>query len=200
VTYARVSTNDQEIRTQTEPLGRYVESRGWRLVAALADVGIGGDKTSRPGLDEAIRMARAREVDVVVVARFDRWSRVLRHLVLTLDELRTLGVQWVSLAEPLDTTTPIGRFQFALLGALAEFERAVIRERIAAGMDRARREGRLGRPRVEVPRELVERLRARGLPWSSIAKAVGVGKSTLDRARAEWNAEYSQSAQGCIQE
>jgi DNA invertase Pin-like site-specific DNA recombinase len=154
--YARVSTHEQEPENQLAELRRYASARGWS-VAEYVDRGVSGAKDRRPALDQLVADARRRRVDVVVCWRLDRLGRNLKHLILLLEELQALGVAFVSLAEGIDATTPAGKLQLHILGAIAEFERARIRERVMAGLARARSEGRrLGRPRkgpapIDVP-------------------------------------------------
>jgi DNA invertase Pin-like site-specific DNA recombinase len=149
--YARVSTLDQEPENQLQELRRYLQARGWSAVEYV-DRGVSGAKDRRPALDQVETDARRRRFDVLVCWRLDRLGRNLKHLITLLEELQALGVAFVSLAEGIDATTPAGRLQMHLLGAIAEFERERIRERVLAGLERARREGkRLGRPRASVP-------------------------------------------------
>src|SRR5262245_52996373 len=145
--YARVSTLDQEPENQLQELRRYVEARGWTAVEYV-DRGISGAKERRPALDGLVADARRRRFDVVVCWRLDRLGRNLKHLVTLLEELHAVGVAFVSLGEGIDCTTPAGKLQLHILAALAEFERERIRERVLAGLARARSQGkRLGRPR-----------------------------------------------------
>ena len=146
--YARVSTvQGQTVENQLIELRKYVAARGWEVHAEFLDEGVSGAKERRPALDAMVRDAKRRRFDVVVVWRLDRLGRSLRHLILLLDELHALGVAFVSLAEGIDATTPAGRLQLHVLGAIAEFERERIRERVLAGMTRAKAQGKhLGRP------------------------------------------------------
>jgi DNA invertase Pin-like site-specific DNA recombinase len=177
--YARVSTNDQTADNQLLELRRYAEVRGW-TAKEYVDQGISGVKESRPALDTLISDARRRRFDVLVVWRLDRLGRNLRHLILTLDELTALGVSFVSLGKGIDTSTPAGRLQLHILGAIAEFERARIAERVKAGVDRARRQGRrLGRPEREVPESIIAPVR--GLSVREAAKRLGVSTATAHR-------------------
>src|SRR5881296_273373 len=145
--YARVSTFDQEPENQLQELRRYITARGW-TGTEYVDRGVSGAKDRRPALDNLIRDAKRRRFDVLVCWRLDRLGRNLRHLITLLDELHALGVSFVSLAEGIDATTPAGKLQMHILGAIAEFERARIQERVRAGLARARTQGvRLGRPR-----------------------------------------------------
>src|SRR5262249_36186532 len=144
--YARVSTLDQEPENQLQELRRYVEARGW-TGQEFIDHGISGAKDKRPALDALVRDAKRRRFDVLVCWRLDRLGRNLRHLVTLLEELQGVGVAFVSLGEGIDCTTPAGKLQLHILAALAEFERERIRERVLAGLARAKAQGvRLGRP------------------------------------------------------
>src|SRR5712675_531203 len=149
--YARVSTQDQTCENQLIELRRYVQARGWTAVEYV-DRGVSGAKDRRPALDQLVTDARRRRLDVVVCWRLDRLGRNLKHLITLLEELQVLGVAFVSLAEGIDATTPAGKLQMHILGAIAEFERERIRERVLAGLRRARSQGkRLGRPVVTLP-------------------------------------------------
>ena len=185
--YARVSTVDQEPENQLAELRRYAEVRGW-AIEEYVDRGVSGAKDRRPALDRLVADARRRRFDVIVVWRLDRLGRNLRHLITLLEEFQTLGVAFVSLAEGIDATTPAGRLQMHVLGAIAEFERERIRERILAGLRRARAHGqRLGRPKARVP---MERLRTVAtLPTDDAARTLGVSRSTLKR----WRRQVQQS-------
>ena len=179
--YARVSTLDQEPENQLQELRRYVAARGW-TATEYVDRGISGTADRRPALDVLVRDAKRRRFDVLVCWRLDRLGRNLRHLILLLDDLQAVGIAFVSLNEGIDTGTPAGRLQLHILGAIAEFERDRIRERVLAGLERARRQGtRLGRPRALVP---IDRVRAaRQLPLAAAARSLGVSRSTVKRWR-----------------
>ena len=181
--YARVSTVDQEPENQLQEIRRYVQARGWTAVEYV-DRGVSGAKDRRPALDELITDARRRRFDVLVCWRLDRLGRNLKHLITLLDELQALGVAFVSLAEGIDATTPAGKLQMHILGAIAEFERERIRERVMAGLQRARAQGRaLGRPKSRLP---VERLqRVAGLSVDVSAERLGVSRSTIKRWRRQ---------------
>jgi DNA invertase Pin-like site-specific DNA recombinase len=187
--YARVSTVDQEPENQLQELRRYVEARGWSVVEYV-DRGVSGAKDRRPALDQLLVDAKRRRFDVLVCWRLDRLGRSLKHLITLLDELQSLGVAFISLAEGIDATTPAGKLQMHILGAIAEFERERIRERVLAGLHRARIQGQhLGRPKARVP---VERLqRVDGLPVDQAASALGVSRSTVKR----WRRQVQQSVQ-----
>src|SRR4029453_1462828 len=149
--YARVSTVDQQPENQLAELRRYIDARGWSPIEYV-DLGVSGTKERRPALDKLLADAKRRRFDVLVCWRLDRLGRSLKHLITLLDELQSLGVAFVSLAEGIDGTTPAGKLQMHIIGAIAEFERERIRERVLAGLQRARTQGRrLGRPKRRVP-------------------------------------------------
>jgi DNA invertase Pin-like site-specific DNA recombinase len=144
------------------------------------DHGVSGSKDSRPQLDRLMKDARARKLDVVIVARFDRFARSTRHLILALEEFQSLGLDFISLNESIDTSTAMGKMVFTVLGAVAELERNIIRERVTAGLRRAKKEGKtIGRPRVVVDREKVRQLRGQGNSVRIIAAQLGLTKSTV---------------------
>ena len=181
--YARVSTVDQEPENQLQELRRYVEARGW-TATEYVDRGVSGAKDRRPALDQLLTDAKRRRFDVLVCWRLDRLGRNLKHLITLLEDLHALGIAFVSLAEGIDATTPAGKLQMHILGAIAEFERERIRERVLAGLQRARTQGtRLGRPRALVPFERVQEVT--GLPVDQAARTLGVSRSTLKRWRRQ---------------
>jgi DNA invertase Pin-like site-specific DNA recombinase len=185
--YARVSTVDQEPENQLQELRRYVEARGWTSVEYV-DRGVSGAKDRRPALDQLLADARRRRFDVLVCWRLDRLGRSLKHLITLLDDLQALGVAFVSLAEGIDATTPAGKLQMHILGAIAEFERARIQERVRAGLARARVQGvRLGRPRRRIDPERLATVA--GLPAREAARRLGVPRSTLQRLLAQKRAK-----------
>jgi DNA invertase Pin-like site-specific DNA recombinase len=179
--YARVSTLEQEPENQLAELRRYAEARGWTAVEYV-DHGVSGAKDKRPALDAMLRDAKRRKFDVVLCWRLDRLGRNLKHLITLLDELQALRVAFVSLAEGIDATTPAGKLQMHILGAIAEFERARITERVRAGLARVRASGgRLGRPRAALDQADV--VRTLHLSVRRAAADLGVDRSVLHRAR-----------------
>jgi DNA invertase Pin-like site-specific DNA recombinase len=177
--YARVSTFDQEPENQLQELRRYAEARGWTAVE-FVDRGVSGAKDRRPALDQLLTDAKRRRFDVVVCWRLDRLGRNLKHLITLLEDLQTLGVAFVSLAEGIDATTPAGKLQMHILGAIAEFERGRIVERVKAGLVRARAQGRkLGRPERKIPEDVL--IQARGLSVRAAAVKLGVSPATAHR-------------------
>src|SRR5438046_3899738 len=183
--YMRVSTkgHGQTTETQAVALREYAARRGVEIVEEYPDSGISGSKDSRPALDRLMKDARARHFDVVIVARFDRFARSVSHLLRALEEFNHLGIDFVSLSESIDASTPMGKMIFTVLGAVAELERNLIRERVHMGISRARKQGKaLGRPRVDVDPLQVAGLRSRGLSWNQIAAKLNVGRGTAERA------------------
>lgn len=177
--YARVSTFDQEPENQLQELRRYVQARGW-TPTEFVDTGVSGAKERRPALDQLVKDAKRRRFDVLVCWRLDRLGRNLKHLITLLDELQAMGIAFVSLAEGIDATTPAGKLQLHILGAIAEFERARIAERVRAGLARAKAQGRrLGRPRRVVPAEMLEPVR--GMSVRQAAGKLGVSPATAHR-------------------
>jgi DNA invertase Pin-like site-specific DNA recombinase len=127
-----------------------------------------------------MRDARKRRFQVVLVARFDRFARSTKHLITALEEFQAQAVDFVSINENIDTSTPMGRMVFIIIAAVAQLERSLIQERVQAGVDRARRQGKqLGRPRVIVDRERVQNMAKEGLSTRSIAKQVGFSRSVI---------------------
>ena len=182
--YARVSTTNhgQDVTLQTRELEQFAQARGWQLVGSYVDAGVSGAKDSRPELNRLMGDAHRRRFDTVVVWKFDRFARSVSHLLRALEAFQALGIQFVSLSESLDTSTPAGKMVFTVLGAVAELERSLIAERVRAGLRNARAKGKkLGRPRVAVDRVRIARLRAQGLSWAKIAAQLGVGEGTVYR-------------------
>lgn len=182
--YARVSThNGQDPGMQTRELEEYCQRRGWTIAGTYIDAGISGSKESRPELDRLWADAKRRRFDAVAVYRYDRFARSLRQLVNALEEFRALGIDFVSLHEGVDTSTPNGRLIFGIFASIAEFERELIRDRVRSGIAAARAKGkRLGRPRVVVDAPRIAALRSAGRSWSAICRETGVAKGTAQRA------------------
>jgi DNA invertase Pin-like site-specific DNA recombinase len=183
--YARVSTTNhgQDVSLQTRDLEQFAQARGWCLVDSYLDIGISGAKDKRPELDRLMADAKRRRFDVVLVWKLDRFGRSLRHLVNALAEFESLGIAFVSLSDNLDLSTASGRLMFNIIGAMAEFERALIQERVKAGIRNARAKGKhIGRPRANVDTSQIAHLRAQGFSWKKIAKQMGLGVGTLYRA------------------
>src|SRR5690348_11627609 len=182
--YARVSTlNNQDPEMQLAELREYAGRRGWQIVEEFTDQGVSGCKESRPALNRLMADACRRRFDAILVWKIDRFGRSLKHLVNALAELAALGVAFISLRDNLDFTTPSGRLMFQIIGAMAEFERGLIQERVCAGLRNARAKGRrLGRPRVALDISKVTALRASGASWRAISRELKISVGTLHRA------------------
>lgn len=181
--YARVSTADQNPRMQIDELRELAARRGYEVVDEFVDHGVSGMRDRRPELDRLLAVAHRGKVDLVVCWRFDRFARSLKFLLVTLDDFRARGIDFVSMQDNIDTSTPTGRLSFAIVGAVAEMEREMNRERTRSGIAAARRRGaRIGRPRVEVDVARARTLLATGDSVRGVAKKLAVGASTLARA------------------
>jgi len=183
--YARVSTSDQTPENQLAVLRAFAEARGWTPTEFI-DHGVSGAKASRPALDALLAAARKRCLDVVLATKLDRVARSTRHLVGLAAELEALGVDLVVTDKMVNTTTPACRLLFHVLAPIAAFERDLIRERVVAGIRRARAQGRhIGRPRkyrVDPQAALV--LLAGGTSLRGTARRLGVHPSAVRRALA----------------
>ena len=180
--YARVSTknNGQDPETQLMALRDYAKARKLEIFTEYVDVGISGSKDSRPALNSMMADARKRRFDTVLVARFDRFARSTRHLVLALEEFNALGVDFISLSESIDTSTPMGKMVFTVIAAVAELERSLIRERVVMGLQRAKAEGKqIGRPSIQLDPDELQALREEGLSFRAIAEQCGVSHPTV---------------------
>jgi DNA invertase Pin-like site-specific DNA recombinase len=182
--YARVSTthHGQDPSVQTRELREYCERRGLEIVEEYVDSGISGAKERRPQLDRMMADCRRRRFDAVLVYRYDRFARSLRHLVNALEEFRALGIDFLSMHEGVDTSTPNGRLVFGIFASIAEFERELIRDRVRSGIAARSKGKKLGRPRVAVDAAEITRLRDTGASWPSIARQLGVSVGTVYQA------------------
>jgi DNA invertase Pin-like site-specific DNA recombinase len=180
--YARVSTEGQDPEVQLAALRAHVANRGWMIVEEFIDKGISGAKERRPALDRLLRAAWHGAFHAVLVWRFDRFARSVTHLITALEHFRTLHIHFISMQEQFDTSTPIGQAMFTIIGAMAQLERDIIRERVKAGLDRARAKGvRLGRPAATAtPNEVVD-LRQAGRSLGQIARQLNCSRSTVRR-------------------
>jgi DNA invertase Pin-like site-specific DNA recombinase len=183
--YARVSTsnNGQSPEMQLRELREFCERRGWSVSEEYVDVGVSGSNEDRAELNRLMADAHRRRFDAVVVWKFDRFARSVSHLLRALETFKALGIDFVSLSEQVDTSTPTGKMVFTALGAVAELERSLIAERVRAGIRNARAKGKtLGRPRVDVDASRIAALRAQGCSWGTICRETGTGKGTAQRA------------------
>lgn len=189
--YARCSTHDkgQDPELQLAPLREYCQRRGFSIAGEYVDNGVSGTKNRRPQLDRLLDAARKREIDLIVVWKLDRFGRSLKQLVVALEELSSLGVGFISFQDNLDLTTAQGRLMFHIIGAMAEFERELIRERVKAGLENAKRKGkRLGRkPTPPIDRDKITILfeKDSSLSVRKIASRLGMSSGFVGRILKE---------------
>jgi DNA invertase Pin-like site-specific DNA recombinase len=185
--YARVSTlnHGQDPEVQLHELRAYCERRGFEIIGEYVDKGVSGSREQRPALDKLMAVCRKRLVDAVVVYRYDRFARSLRQLVNALEEFNSLGIDFVSLHEGIDTSSPNGRLFFGIFASIAQFERELIRDRVRSGLAAAKAKGKhVGRPRVAVDVRRIASLRRKGRSWAEITRETGISKGTAQRAQA----------------
>jgi DNA invertase Pin-like site-specific DNA recombinase len=183
--YARVSTlhGQQDPEMQLSELREYATRRGLSIHEEYVDQGVSGSKESRPALNRLMFDAQRCRFDAVLVWKIDRFGRSLKHLVNSLADLSAYGIAFISLRDHLDLSTPSGRLMFQIIGAMAEFERALIQERVKAGLRNAKAKGKqIGRPRQDVDPSKVFELRAQGLSWRAISEHLKLGLGTVYRA------------------
>lgn len=179
--YTRVSTADQSCDPQLADLRRYAKQR-FDVIREYIDTGVSGALRHRPSLDALMADAQKKRFEVVLVWKFDRFARSLKHLIDSLEDFGALGIDFVSYTEGVDTTTPSGRLLFHMVGAVAQFERDLIAERVRAGIAHAKAIGkRIGRPPAEIDVEQVRTLRNQNLSLRKIAKALDVPVSRVRR-------------------
>jgi DNA invertase Pin-like site-specific DNA recombinase len=185
--YARISTlnHGQDPEVQLGELREFCKRRGFTVAHEYVDKGISGSRERRPALDKLLVACRKRLVDAVVVYRYDRFARSLRQLVNALEEFRSLGIDFISIHEGVDTSTPNGRLVFGIFASIAEFERELIRDRVRSGLAAAKAKGkRIGRPKVAVDNLRIASLRRQGRSWAEITRDTGVSKGTAQRSLA----------------
>jgi DNA invertase Pin-like site-specific DNA recombinase len=182
---------------QLAELREHASRRGWELAGEYVDQGVSGSKESRPELNRLMADARRRKFDIVLVWKIDRFGRSLKHLVNALADLDAYGVAFASLKDSLDLSTPSGRLMFQIIGAMAEFERALIQERVKAGLQNARRNGkRLGRPRLVMDAAKIASLRSAGASWTTVARQVGHTVAACRRAYQRYEETLPKSLAG----
>lgn len=178
--YVRVSTQDQSLDLQKTELKRFAKQRGWKIHVVFEEKAT-GTNDNRPQLKALMNSARAREIDVILVWKLDRFARSLKNLLTMLQDLEALGVTFVSHKDQIDLSTPSGRLMAQMIGAFAEFEAALIKERVVAGLREAKRKGvQLGRP-AEINEIEVQRLRREGFSISAIAKTLTCSKAGVHK-------------------
>lgn len=183
--YARVSTDGQTVENQLRDLRAVADRLGWTVVAVFSDEGISGTKgrDQRPGYDQMLKAVVRKQFDLIATWSVDRLGRSLQHLVGFLTEINARGIDLYLHTQGLDTSTPAGRALFGMLGVFAEFERAILIDRVKAGIGRAKSQGKhCGRPRLDPAKiESIRHLLGSGLSMGKVAKAVGVGVGTVHR-------------------
>jgi DNA invertase Pin-like site-specific DNA recombinase len=185
--YTRVSTSDQHPEMQERELVEYAKRRNWKLYRIYGDKGVSGATERRPALDALFDDCRRLKIDVVVVWKFDRFARSLKQLLHALELFRKLGIAFVSCTEAIDTSLPHGEMLFQIIGAIAQWERSLIVERVRAGLQHARSQGkRLGRPPLRVlTAEVITKLRKERArtkaPFRTLATKYGVSVFTAHR-------------------
>jgi len=187
--YVRVSSPDQHVESQLYDLRELATQRGYEVVQEYKDCGISGKRARRPGLDALIADARRKKFSVVLVAAFDRIARSTRNFLQIVDELDSLGIVFISRRENVDTSGPLGRLFLTLIGSIAELESDLIRERVLAGMRRAKLDGvRMGRAPMNIDRAAIVRDRIGGMTLTAVSKKWGISRSfvckLVNRAKA----------------
>jgi DNA invertase Pin-like site-specific DNA recombinase len=178
--YLRVSTTDQDPESQGREVRAFVTARGWEVEESYQDVGVSGARASRPALDRLLQDAWRGKFEAVVVWDLSRLARSTLHALELLREFEQTNVRFIAVKQTFDTATPLGKAFFTLAAMFAELERAILIERVRAGMARARAEGkRIGRPERVVDLEELGRLRAQGLSIRQVARRLDVPSSTV---------------------
>jgi DNA invertase Pin-like site-specific DNA recombinase len=184
--YVRVSTPDQHVESQLYDLRELAAQRGFEVVHEYEDRGVCGKKARRPGLDLLMADARRKKFSVVLVAAFDRIARSTRNFLQVIDELDSMGIEFISRRENVDTSGPMGRLFVTIISAIAELERSLVVDRVKSGMRRAKLEGRqIGRARLDVNREQVVQDRRSGMSLTLVAKKHGISRASVCRLMKE---------------
>jgi DNA invertase Pin-like site-specific DNA recombinase len=186
--YVRVSTPDQHVESQLYDLRELAAQRGFEVVHEYEDRGVCGKKARRPGLDLLMADARRKKFSVVLVAAFDRIARSTRNFLQVIDELDSMGIEFISRRENVDTSGPMGRLFVTIISAIAELERSLVADRVKSGMRRARLEGRqIGRARLDINREQVVTDRRSGMSLTAVAKRHNISRASVCRLMREFN-------------
>jgi DNA invertase Pin-like site-specific DNA recombinase len=187
--YVRVSTPDQHVESQLYDLRELASQRGFEVVHEYEDRGFCGKNARRPGLDALMADARRKKFSVVLVAAFDRIARSTRNFLQVIDELDSMGVEFISRRENVDTSGPMGRLFVTIISAIAELERSLVADRVKSGMRRAKLEGRqIGRSRLDVNREQVQDRRS-GMSLTQVAKRHNISRASVCRLMKEANSD-----------
>jgi DNA invertase Pin-like site-specific DNA recombinase len=188
--YVRVSTPDQHVESQSYDLRELAAQRGFEVVHEYEDRGVCGKKARRPGLDALMADARRKKFSVLLVAAFDRIARSTRNFLQVIDELDSMGIEFISRRENVDTSGPMGRLFVTIISAIAELERSLVVDRVKSGMRRAKLEGRqIGRSRLDVNREQVVIDRRSGMSLTQVAKRHNISRASVCRLMKEANGD-----------
>lgn len=180
--YCRVSTQEQSSDMQLTALRDYCRARGFKIYKEFIDNGISGSRDSRPALNELMDAVRKHRVQAVLVYKFDRFARSTKHLVLALEEFQSLGIDFISFSENVDTSSPLGKAVFTIVSAIAELERNIIVQRVRHGLDNARRKGvKLGRRTNPYSDSEILAMAGRGSSTREIGKVLGISNATVSR-------------------
>lgn len=182
--YTRISTDEkkQNIQTQLHPLQEFTKARSWKVYEIYTDQASGA-KEERPALKQLLSDAHKRLFDVVLVFRFDRFARSTKQLIQALETFKSLGIDFVSYQENIDTTTPAGKMMFTIISAFAEFEKEIIKERVTAGLQRAKAQGKkLGRPNIKKTdiKKIIDYTK-KGVSRRNTAKKLKISKSVVQK-------------------
>jgi DNA invertase Pin-like site-specific DNA recombinase len=180
--YVRVSTPEQHVESQSYDLRELAAQRGFEVVHEYEDRGFCGKNARRPGLDALMADARRKKFSVVLVVAFDRIARSTRNFLQVIDELDSMGIEFISRRENVDTSGPMGRLFVTIISAIAELERALVADRVKSGMRLARLSGKtIGRARLDVDREQVVQDRRSGMSLTQVAKRHNISRASVCR-------------------
>ena len=178
--YVRVSSTAQNVHSQLYDLRELAAKRGFEIVKEYSDCGVSGRRARRPGLDALIADARQKKFTVVLVAAFDRVARSVKHFLQVMDEFDSFGIVFISRRENVDTSGAMGRLFLTLIGSIAELESDLIRERVLAGMRRAKLDGvRIGRAPMNLDRAAIVRDRLSGMTLTAVSKKWSISRSLV---------------------
>lgn len=194
--YARVSTNSQEVDLQLLEIEELMKQKNYNLVDKYIEKGVSGAKTRRPELDRLIQDAKEHKFEILIIWRLDRLGRSLSHLIKLVEEFKSYGVKIISIKDNIDFSTAQGQLMFHLLGAMAQFERELIRERVIAGLESAKAKGKkLGREKDSDRNDTeILKLRNEGLSFRKIALKLNITHSKVQRAIQSVSKTYLKSS------
>ena len=191
--YIRTSTENQaeSITLQTEELKRYCKIKDYEIVEIYKDFGFTGKNTKRPAFSVMLQDAEEKKFDMILVTKIDRFARSVLDLLLTVEKLQEYEIQFAATSQPIDTSSAMGRLTLQIMGAFAEFERTIIRERMETGRKAAARNGTIcNRPRKDISKTKVINLLEKDLSANAIAKFMEVDTATITNRLAEWGYVY----------